>query len=111
MHKDGIRVNNVQLFTRAVLGKFAIVLMIPLYIVLMIALNSIGVISIVVLLALAIAQVVCLIVTRTNSLLHDVLAGTVAVDMESQRIFENREELIEYTKKLHAKQVGEASSF
>ena len=77
----------------------------------MIALNSIGVISIVVLLALAIAQVVCLIVTRTNSLLHDVLAGTVAVDMESQRIFENREELIEYTKKLHAKQVGEASSF
>ena len=111
MHKDGIRVNNVQLFTRAVLGKFAIELMIPLYIVLMIALNSIGVISIVVLLALAIAQVVCLIVTRTNSLLHDVLAGTVAVDMESQRIFENREELIEYTKKLHAKQVGEASSF
>lgn len=104
MHKDGIRVNNVQLFARAVLGKFAIELMIPVYIIMMIIFNSIGVVSIAVLLVLLVIEIICLIATRTNSLLHDALAGTVAVDMASQRIFESREALIEYTKKIHAEQ-------
>lgn len=104
MHKDGIRVNNIQLFARAVLGKFAIELMIPTYIIMMIFFNSIGVVSLIILLVLFGVEIVCLIATRTNSLLHDVLAGTVAVDMASQRIFDNREALIEHTKKIHAEQ-------
>ncbi len=107
MHKDSIKVSNVQLFVRAVLGKFAIELMIPIYILMMIYFNSIGIISVVILLVLLIAQIVCLIATRTNSLLHDVLAGSVAVDMASQRIFDSREALIDYTKKLHAQKANE----
>lgn len=106
MHKDGIRVSNIQLFARAVLGKFALELMIPIYIIMMIFFNSIGVISVAVLLVLFVVEIICLITTRTNSLLHDVLAGTVAVDMASQKIFESRESLLEHTKKLHAEQVS-----
>ena len=68
--------------------------------------NLIGIISVAILAILLIAQIICLIATRTNSLLHDVLAGTVAVDMASQRIFESREALIEHTKKLHAQQAN-----
>lgn len=102
MQKDGIKVSNIQIFTRAVLGKFAIELMIPIYTIMMIYFNSVGVISIVILFVLLIIQIVCLIATRTNSLLHDVLSLTVAIDMASQRIFGSREALIEYTKKLHA---------
>lgn len=102
MHKDSIKVSNLQLFIRSVLGKFAIELMIPIYILMMVYFNAIGVISVVILFVLLVAQIICLIVTRTNSLLHDVMAGTVAVDMASQRIFDSREALIEYTKKLHA---------
>lgn len=104
MHKDTIKVSSLQLFVRAVLGKFAIELMIPIYILLMIYFNSIGVVSVAILFILLVAQAVCLIATRTYSLLHDVMAGTVAVDMASQKIFNNREALIEYTKKLHAAQ-------
>ncbi|MBQ8740192.1 MAG: RDD family protein, partial [Clostridia bacterium] len=106
MHKEGIRVGNIQLFARAVLGKFALELMIPIYIIMMIFFNSIGIVSIAVLLVLLVAEIICLIYTRTNSLLHDVLAGTVAVDMASQKIFESREALIEHTKKIHAEQAS-----
>ncbi len=106
MHTDGIKVKNIQLFIRALLGKFTIELMIPIYITVMVIFNSIGIVSIIVLAILLIVQIICLIATRTNSLLHDVLAGTVAVDMASQRIFDSREALIEYTKKLHAQQAN-----
>ncbi|MBQ8266840.1 MAG: RDD family protein [Clostridia bacterium] len=109
MHKEGIRVSNIQLFARAVLGKFALELMIPIYIIMMIFFNSIGVISIVILFVLLVIEIICLIISHTNSLLHDVLAGTVAVDMASQRIFESREALIEYTKKLHAEQANKST--
>lgn len=108
MHKDGIHVGNIQLFARAVLGKFALELMIPIYIIMMIFFNSIGVISVAVLLVLLVVEIICLITTRTNSLLHDVLAGTVAVDMASQKIFESREALLEHTKALHAEKVADA---
>lgn len=106
MHKDGIRVSNVQLFARAVLGKFALELMIPIYIIMMVFFNSIGIVSVVILLVLLVVEIVCLAVSRTNSLLHDVLAGTVAVDMASQKIFESRDALIEHTKKVHAQQAS-----
>lgn len=106
MHKEGIRVSNIQLFARAVLGKFAIEIMVPVYIIILIVFNSIGIVSIAILAILLIIQIACLIATRTNSLLHDVLAGTVAVDMASQKIFENREELLEYTKKHHAEKAN-----
>lgn len=106
MHTDGIKVKNIQLFIRALLGKFTIELMIPIYITMMIIFNLIGIVSVAILAILLIAQIICLIATRTNSLLHDVLAGTVAVDMASQRIFDSREALIEHTKKLHAQQAN-----
>jgi uncharacterized RDD family membrane protein YckC len=102
MHVDGIKISNIQLFARSVLGKFAIELMIPLSIVLMIAFNSIGLMGIVVLAGILIIEVISLISTRTNSLIHDLLAGTVTVDMASQRIFENSEQLLEYKKKIQA---------
>ena len=95
MHVDGIKISNIQLFARSVLGKFAIELMIPLSIILMIAFNSIGLMGIVVLAGILIIEIISLISTRTNSLIHDLLAGTVTVDMASQRIFENSEQLLE----------------
>ena len=65
--------------------------------------------GIAVLVLLAIGQIICLIMTRTWSVLHDVMAGTVAVDMASQMIFETKEEQIEYIKKHHAQEATDAS--
>ncbi len=101
MHQEGIKINNIQLFARTVLGKFAIELMIPLYIIMMIFFNSIGIISIILMFALFVAQIICFFASRTNSPIHDLLAGTVAVDMASQKIFEDREALLEHIKAIH----------
>lgn len=101
MHTDGIQVSPIQLFARTVLGKFAFELIIPLNVIMMIFFNFIGITGALILLILLIAEIICLAVTRTNSFLHDAIAGTVAVDFSSQKIFKNREELIEHTKALH----------
>lgn len=105
MHQEGIKINNVQLFARTVLGKFAIELMIPLYIIMMIFFNSIGIISMILMFALFVAQIICFFASRTNSPIHDLLAGTVAVDMASQKIFPDREALLEYVKAKHSQSI------
>lgn len=106
MHTEGIRIRPVQLFIRTVLGKFTLELMIPIYIIIMIFFNSIGIVGILVLAALVIVELICMVTSKTNSLLHDVLACTVAVDMASQMIFNNRDELLEYVTKVHAERAA-----
>ncbi len=103
---DGVKVNNLQLFVRAILGKFTIETMIPVYILLMLFWNMMDVTGTVVLLALLIAQGVILAVTHTHSLIHDLLAGTAVADSDSQRIFPTTEALIEYQKQVAAEQAA-----
>ena len=109
MHKDHIRVNKLQLFVRAILGKFAIEIMIPLYIIVMILSNSMGISGTMILLILLVIQLICMVASHNNSLLHDVMSGVVAVDMTSQKIFDTREDLTEYIKKTHAQKANDAT--
>lgn len=109
MHIDGIRISNIQLFARSVLGKFAIELMIPLYIIIMISFNSIGIIGITIMLILFIVELICLASSYTNPLIHDKLAQTVAVDLASQKIFSSREEMLEHIKAIHADRASRAT--
>ena len=51
-------------------------------------------------------QTVCLIVTRNNAALHDLLAGTVVVDMVSQTIFRTTEDLIAHKKSVAAERAA-----
>lgn len=44
--------------------------------------------------------------TRTNSALHDLLAGTVVVDIGSQMVFRTTEDLIAYQKKVAAERAA-----
>lgn len=106
MRTDGVKINHLQLFARAILGKYAIETMIPVYIVMMVLWNAMGIMGVILAAALLIAQLVCLAVTRTNSAIHDLLAGTVVVDLASQQIFGSTEELIEYTKRIHAEKAA-----
>lgn len=103
---DGVKVNNLQLFTRAVLGKFTIEIMVPVYILLMVFWGSIGLLAPLILLGLLVGQIVSLAVTRTNAALHDLLAGTVVVDYASQTIFRTTEDLIQYQKKVAAERAA-----
>ena len=103
---DSVRVNSMQLFARAVLGKFTVETMIPVYIMIMIFFGNMGFAGTLALMALALVQVVLLIVTRNNSQIHDLLAGTVVVDIASQTVFRDTEELIAYTKRIHAERAA-----
>lgn len=106
---DGVMMNNMQLFVRSILGKFTIETMIPVYIIIMILFNSIGIVGVVVLGGILLVQLIMIIATGTNSLIHDMLAGTVAVDISSQMIFRTTDDLIAYKQKIHAEQVARSN--
>lgn len=103
---DGVKVNNLQLFTRALLGKFTVETMIPVYILMMLFWGILDVTGTVILGALLIAEIVSLAATRANSALHDLMAGTAVVNMDSQMIFRSAEEKIEYQKKVAAEKAA-----
>ena len=102
MRTDGVKINTMQLFVRTVLGKYTIETMIPVLIILMVFFNMIGLLGTLILGAILLVQLILMGVTHTNSLIHDTLAGTVAVDYASQMIFESTEELIAHKKRVHA---------
>ena len=102
MRTDSVAMNTMQLFTRTLLGKFTIETMMPVLIVMMIFWGIMDITGTLVLIALAIAQLLICALTRTNALIHDLLAGTVVVDYTSQMIFSSTENLIAYQKKIAA---------
>lgn len=99
---DSVQLTPVQLFVRTILGKFTVEIMIPVYIIIMILFNSIGIVGLIVMGGILLMQLIFLIATKTNSLIHDMLAGTVAVDISSQMIFRTTADLIAYKQKIHA---------
>ena len=103
---DGVKLNHMQLFVRTLLGKFTIETMIPVYILLMLFWGTVGLGGTLALAALLIAQFVCMAVTRTDSAIHDLLAGTAVVDFHSQMIFRTTEDLIAYQKKIAAERAA-----
>jgi len=106
MRVDGVKLTTLQLFVRAILGKFTLETMIPVYIVLMIFFNQMGLMGTSFLAVFALIQAILLFSTKNNTVIHDKLAGTVAVDISSQMIFETTQDLLEYKQKLHAEQAA-----
>lgn len=106
IRNDSVKMNNLQLFARTVLGKFTIETMIPAYILLMIFFGQMGMMGWIFLGVLALAQIICLAVTQGNCAIHDLLAGTIVVDLSSQQIFKSTDELIAYTKRIHAERAA-----
>lgn len=102
MRTNGVKVNAVSMFIRTVLGKYTIETMIPVFIVIMLYFNIVGIVQLAILALIFLLQIVFVVTTRTNSAIHDMLASTVAVDMLSQMIFDSEEALLEYKKKMHA---------
>ncbi len=108
MRTDGVRVTAVQLFVRTALGKYAIETMIPVLLGILILLNAVGIIAPTIIFGLLIIQLGCVMITKSNSAIHDLLASTVAVDMASQMIFDSSEAMIAYKQKLQAEKAQNA---
>lgn len=105
MREDGVRLSPLLLFVRTVLGKYTVETMLPLFVIVMLFLGSMGIVGIAVIAGMLIMQIALLIVTKARTPLHDVLSHTVTVDFASQMIFNNVEDMIAYKKKIHAEQV------
>lgn len=102
--KNSVKVTPAAMFVRAVLGKYTIEIMVPLLLLFVIS----GIVGIVVMGMLLIMQIVLLIATKTNSLIHDVLSNTVVVDMQTQMVFNSVEELTKYKEDLHQEEANKA---
>ena len=99
---DGVQLSGYQHFIRAILGKFAVETMIPVYVAIMMLTGQPAGLLLLAVIAMLIAQCVIMIVNKNNSLIHDLMAGTVVVDYTSQKIFKSTDDLIAYQKKLAA---------
>ncbi len=106
MRANGVKLNTVTLFIRGILGKYTIETMVPVMIIIMIILGSLGVLGTAILVLILAVQVIMLIATHTNSAIHDLLSNTVVVDMASQRIFGSELELIAYKEQQQAQRAA-----
>ena len=98
---DCVRINAPILFIRTLLGKFTVETMIPIYIIIMIIFGGAGLTGTVVLVLILIIQLILIVSTKNNCLIHDLMAGTVVVDKNGQMIFDSESDLIEFKKNFH----------
>ena len=78
MRTNGVKISILQLFIRAILGKYTFEIMLPVFAVILVVFANMALFGVVVLAALPIIQAVCLLVTRnTRQALHDLLSDTV----------------------------------
>ena len=110
MKTDAVKINTLTLFIRTVLGKYTIGTMVPLLMVFMLLFGTGVIIPIAVILLVLVLQVVMLVTTKTNSLLHDVLSSTVVVDFQSQMIFDSVEAKKEYQLRIHNEEADKANN-
>ncbi len=106
MREDGVKLNTVSLFVRTVLGKFTVETMIPLLIIVLILFGGLGILGTILLGLILLLQVILMIASHTNALIHDKLANTIAVDMASQMIFGTELELIAYKERMQAEKAA-----
>lgn len=106
MRADGVKVSTLSLFIRAILGKYTLEIMIPVLIALMLYMGALGTMGYILLGLILLVNLAVMYFTQTNSLLHDLMAGTVVIDLPSQMIFDSPEEMIAYKEKIHAEAVA-----
>lgn len=102
MRTDGLKVTPFIMFARAILGKCTIGTMVPALLVIMIFFGVAGLEAVIVLGLILLLQVILLATTKNNSAIHDLMACTVAVDYNSQMIFESEQHRTDYQGRLEA---------
>ena len=107
MRSDGVRLGGVQLFVRSILGKYTVEIMIPVLVAMMLYFGSTGLPGTLMILGLALVNGCLFLFTYAHTPIHDLLAGTVVVDLPSQRIFPTREDMIAFKERMAAEKAAE----
>ena len=100
MRYDGVKITPLLMFVRTVLGKCTIETLVPALVAFMVLAGMGGIFGIIFLAAIVIAQIVFVLITRERTLIHDIMAQTVVIDISSQMIFDTPEALLEYKQKI-----------
>lgn len=112
MDTNGVRLKPIALFVRTILGKYTIETMVPVMLLMrVIIFGSGGPLSLIVIAALILMQIIFMATTRTHLSIHDLLSSTVTVDLPSQMIFDSVEALNEYKKRLAAEKAANSEYF
>ena len=110
MRIDGVKITPLQLIVRTILGKYTIETMIPLLLMLAVYFSLLSpdlvLFALAVIVVLVVAECVIFIKSGMTDLIHDKMALTICVDIQSQLIFETEDELIEY-KRTHPTTSGD----
>lgn len=99
---DGVKANIWQLLVRALLGKYSIETMVPVFLCLMLLVNMMDITGVIVMGGLLLLQLIVCYTSKTNALIHDLLAGTVVVDLNTQRVFATTDDLIAHVQRMQA---------
>lgn len=103
IHQNGVRVNVTAMFVRTFLGKYTVETMVPVLLLYMMFALGTGIMSIIVIALLLVLQLGIFIYTKkTRCLIHDVFAKTVCIDIASQKIFDNVDEMNAFKQNAYA---------
>jgi len=111
MRVDSVRLSTFQLTVRTVLGKYTVETMLPVLLILLFFFGVMPLMCVTGILFLLILQIAFLIATRLRTPIHDLMAGTVTVEMSSQMIFDTAEDLLAYQKRVHEEEAQRAQYF
>lgn len=106
---DCVKITNLSLFARTILGKYAIETMFPVLLVFLFIFGGLGILALILLAALALLNIVLFFATKNRTPIHDLLASTVAADMRIQMIFQTEDELVEKKALARKELVGQAN--
>lgn len=109
MRTDHVKISGPLLFIRSILGKYTIETMVPIMLILMVAFGAVGGLGIIIAALVPLTSIIMIIITKTNSPIHDLLANTVTIDLASQMIFDSPEALLEYKQKIHREAAEKAA--
>lgn len=107
---DCVRINNIALFTRTMIGKFAVETMFPILLVYLFFFQGLGIVAIILLAALLLLNIILFFVTKNRTPIHDIFASTVAVDLQLQMIYSSEDELVESKTSAHREDVENTRS-
>lgn len=108
MRADGVRIGLFQLFVRSILGKYTLETMLPVFLILLFFLNVMPFACLVGLALLLLLQLAFLLTSPYRTPIHDMIAGTLTVDLASQMIFDSAEEMMAYKQRVHAEMAERA---
>ena len=104
---DSVKISPFVLFVRTILGKYTICTMVPL-ITFPMFYTAMSIVPIFFVLLILLLHIVFYFTSGTGALIHDKMAATAVVDMQTQMIFDSVEEKENYQLRIHREEVSKA---